>query len=171
MPDTPAANGTPPPADVGADAEPGTQLRLPARLESLQRIRDFVTEAARIAELDRMPTYRLRLAVDEIATNIIVHGFAEQAEDGWIVLRAEMDAAELTIVLEDAARAYDPREQPRPLDLSAPLEDREIGGLGVFLAVDGVDRFSYEREDTLNRNVFTMKRTPVGEPASRPAKT
>ena len=45
---------------------------------------------------------------------------------------------------------------PTALDLDQPLEERDLGGLGIFLALQGVDRFDYQRCDDRNRNILAM---------------
>ena len=131
-------------------------LILPGTLDSLSKIGAYVLEAASQARLDRKISYRLRLAVDEIATNAVVHGYDRIGKDGDLVVSAEVGDGILTIILEDTGPAYDPFKTPSPDDLDQPLDDRDIGGLGVFLAIQGVDEFRYERANETNRNIFTM---------------
>ena len=111
--------------------------------------------AAASAGLDKRASYRLRLAVDEIATNIIVHGYAEAGLQGALELRADIDDRTLIIAIEDTGVAYDPRQAPVP-DTDLPLEQRPIGGLGVYLAIRSVDEFLYERVGDRNRTIFKM---------------
>lgn len=132
-------------------------LILPGTLDALTKIGAFVLEAASMAGLERKLAYRLRLAVDEIATNAVVYGYDRVGEEGNLVVTAEIGDGELTIILEDTGPPYDPFDTPSPDDLDEPLESRDIGGLGVFLAVQGVDEFRYEWADGTNRNIFTMK--------------
>lgn len=134
-------------------------LTLPGTLDSLTKIGAYILEAASAAGLKRKSAYRLRLAVDEIATNAVVHGYDEVGQEGDLVVAAEVGNGTLTIILEDTGPAYDPFDTPSPDDLDQPLDDRDIGGLGVFLAVEGVDEFRYEWVDGTNRNIFTMKRS------------
>ena len=136
-------------------------LVVPAVLDSLDPIGRAVLDAARAAGLDRKATYRLRLAVDEVATNIITHGYQEANLTGDITLAVELDSATLTIVLEDEAIPFDPRGEGTPEQIHESLEERPIGGLGVFLALKNVDRFDYQRAGEKNRNVFVMNRTPL----------
>jgi anti-sigma regulatory factor (Ser/Thr protein kinase) len=133
------------------------RLTLPGTLDSLTRIGAYVLEAASAAGLERKVAYRLRLAVDEIATNAIVHGYDAVGKEGDLVVAAEIGDESLTIILEDTGPPYNPFETPSPDDLDQPLDDRDIGGLGVFLAVQGVDDYRYERVNGINRNIFTMK--------------
>ncbi len=136
-------------------------LTVPGRLDSLAAIRAFVTEAAQQATLDERATYNLSLAVDETATNIVLHGYQEQGLSGDIGVGAEIGDDALVVVLEDTGAAFDPatRSMPTEQELAKPLEQRAIGGLGVFLALSCVDSFHYERRGDVNRNIFRMKRS------------
>ena len=134
-------------------------LILPGTLDSLTQIGAYVLEAASEAGLERKLAYRLRLAVDEIATNAVIYGYDRVGMEGDLVVIAELDDDTLTIVLEDMGPAYNPFDTPSPDDLDEPLDDRDIGGLGVFLAIKGVDEFRYEWVNETNRNIFVMKRT------------
>jgi anti-sigma regulatory factor (Ser/Thr protein kinase) len=132
-----------------------TPVTVPATLDSLGAIADYVLAAAASAGLDKRASYRLRLAVDEIVTNIIVYGYGEADLPGTLELRAALDDNALTVSIEDSGVAYDPRQAPVP-DTSLPLEERPIGGLGVYLALKSVDEFLYERVGDRNRSTFTM---------------
>ena len=134
-------------------------LVFPGVLESLDPIGKYVLAAAEAAGLDQKATYRLRLAVDEVATNMVVHGYEEANLTGDVTVRADVDGEALRVTLEDTAPPFDPRAHLQPEHLSKPIEERPIGGLGVFLAMRSVDQFHYEYADSRNRYVFTMKRT------------
>ncbi len=132
----------------------------PGTLDSLAAIRDFVAEAATAAGLDRKATYRLCLAVDEVATNVVLHGYDEAGRTGPLDVAVEIDAQAITVRLEDDAAPFDPSEHATPSkeDLAKPLEERPIGGLGLMLAAEGVDELRYERVRGRNRNVFVVRR-------------
>jgi anti-sigma regulatory factor (Ser/Thr protein kinase) len=133
---------------------------VPATLDSLGTIADYVMAAAASAGLDRRASYRLRLAVDEIATNIIVHGYANAGHQGVLELRADIDDRTLTIAIDDTGVTYDPRQAPIP-DINLPLDQRPIGGLGVYLAMRNVDEFVYEHLGDRNRTIFKMYLPPT----------
>lgn len=136
------------------------KLSVPASLDSLEKIGTYVVRAAAEAGLDARGAYNLRLAVDEVATNIISYGYGE--EGGDMTLRGEISPASLTIVLEDRGIPFDPlaKEPPAEEDLARPLEERQIGGLGIYLVLKGVDSFRYEYAEGCNRNIFEMKLVP-----------
>jgi anti-sigma regulatory factor (Ser/Thr protein kinase) len=133
------------------------QLTVPGTLESLEIIREYVKTAAAIAGLDRKATYRLVVAVDEVASNIVTHGYAEVGLAGMVNVWAEINEPVLTIYVEDTGEAYDPSSRPAD-DFDLLLEEREIGGLGLFLANRNVDEFRYKRFGDRNRHTFVVYR-------------
>lgn len=103
-------------------------LTVPGTLDSLSKIGQYVNTAAQAADLDKKVSYHLRMAVDEIATNIIVHGYDEAGLTGDVLVLSEMDDQTLTITLEDTSAPFDPRKLGRPDQLDLPVEERPIGG-------------------------------------------
>ena len=132
---------------------------LPAELDSLAELRSYVKEAAGDAGIDEARAYKLQLAVDEIATNTILYGYKDVGASAVISIGGEIRDGTLVITLEDHAQAFDPRtmHMPDAEDLAKPLEERAIGGLGIFLAIQGVDRFDYRRESDRNLNIFEVR--------------
>lgn len=113
----------------------------PGTLDSLALVRAYVSEAARAAGLNPGRTYQLCLAVDEIATNIVLHGYEEVGLEGDIAIEALQENGQLIIRLLDHGRTYDPEKVPEP-DLENPLK-QQTGGWGVFLGKACVDQFDY----------------------------
>ena len=132
---------------------------LPAVLDSLAELRRFAREAATAAGVDESKSYQLQLAVDEIATNIISYGYGDAGASSLVTISSEVRDGRLVVTLEDTAPAFDPRDRslPEAEDLERPLEERGIGGLGIFLAVNGVERFDYRREGERNLNIFEVR--------------
>ena len=143
------------------------ELTLPGTLDSLAPLREYVDRATLAAGLERRAAYRLRLAIDEIATNVITHGYEEAGLEGDLRLEIEIAEDALTIALEDTGAEYDPQRKELPTDLHLPLEERAVGGLGIFLTLTGVDEFRYSRREGRNRNVFVMRRSAIAEPEER----
>jgi serine/threonine-protein kinase RsbW len=131
-------------------------LTVPGNLSSLSLIADYVMSAAKLAGLDKKSAYRLRLAIDEVATNIIVHGYEEAEISGNLDIHTTLDGKSLTLFVEDTGDPFDPTKAALPDNLDQPLENRTLGGLGVYLTLQGVDRFIYERIGDHNRNIFIM---------------
>jgi len=138
-------------------------LILPAELDSLSAIRQFVKSVSESAKLNKTVTYNLQLALDEIATNVIVHGYDEAGRRGDLTLQADIGPRVLRIILEDSGVPFDSRtlRLRAERDLSRPIEERPIGGLGVYLAFRSVDRFDYEWTGDKNRNIFEVNLTTL----------
>ncbi|MDQ7027896.1 MAG: SpoIIE family protein phosphatase [Anaerolineae bacterium] len=137
--------------------------------ETLSTLRDYVARVGHLAGLSQRAIYNLKLAVDEIATNIIHYAYDDtQHDDITIVVTASITRDKLTIILEDTGNVYDPRNQGRQIDIDKPLDTREFGGLGIYLALKSVDKFHYEYMDGCNRNCFTMNRSVTVQTTSKP---
>ena len=135
-------------------------ITLPGKLRSIPQVIEYALEAGDRAKLGKRAQNRLRLAVEEFATNIITHGYQEAGLAGDIVIGADMDEKVLRITLEDTGEPFDPRQQPPPPDLDRPLDERSIGGMGIYLALQNVDEFDYEYTDGCNRNYIFIHRPP-----------
>lgn len=133
-------------------------IRVTGEASSLESIRHFVRDAATRAGLDKKQCYGLELAIDEIATNIVYHGYREAGRAGEILVRVSSDDAAVTTDLEDTGVPFDPRQLRRPPQVDLPIADRPVGGLGVFLAMESVDEYRYEYVDGQNRNSFVVRR-------------
>ncbi|MBV9120959.1 MAG: ATP-binding protein, partial [Chloroflexi bacterium] len=83
-------------------------LTVPGVLDSLSPVGSYVMQAAGEAGLSKKASYGLRLAVDEVLTNIIVHGYEEAGISGDVTVTCETDEERLKLVLEDSAMPFDP---------------------------------------------------------------
>jgi serine/threonine-protein kinase RsbW len=128
-------------------------LTVPATLESLAQISAFVNEASQRAGLDVHTAWQVELAVDEAATNIIQHGY-DPDRPGIIELTWRIEDGRLVITLRDYGRRFNPDDVPPP-DVSSPLEERQPGGLGLYLMNQLMDQVRFDFDDA-NGNLLTM---------------
>jgi serine/threonine-protein kinase RsbW len=115
-------------------------LRIDARPESLAEIRRFVRATAAAEGLDQERADGLVQAVDESATNVIVHGY--RLAPGEIEIEARRDGDDLVVLLRDRAPRFDPTTVPAP-DLHRPTRGRRAGGMGIHLARALCDEVRY----------------------------
>ena len=120
-----------------------------ANLEALSDFREFLKEhcAAYPGVTDEI-LYDMQLAVDEASTNIISHGYAGM-DPGSIILDLELDADKIIISLTDFGYAFEPDNAPVP-DVDAPIEERELGGFGLFFIQQSVDDMKYKTSEDGN---------------------
>jgi sigma-B regulation protein RsbU (phosphoserine phosphatase) len=114
-----------------------------ADISVFSELRDFVEAAATNSGLSHEDAFSFKLAAEEICTNIIQYGYQE-GEPGFIVVsfECENDIAKLTI--EDQGKHFPPEQVHAP-DIETDWEERQIGGLGIYIVKELMDNVSYNK--------------------------
>lgn len=133
----------------------GRSLRVDADLGVLADVRRFVQQAAAEADAPVDCLEDLVQAVDEAATNVIVHGY--RGAPGWLEVTAAREGEDFVVRLEDGAEAFDPTTYPEP-DLMVPPMARKPGGMGVHLMRRSTDVMTY-RPRPGGGNILTLVRS------------
>jgi serine/threonine-protein kinase RsbW len=97
----------------------------------------------------------LDLALEEVLTNIIAHGYADNREHE-ITVSLEVRPGEVRVDVEDDGQPFNPLDAPVP-DTTQPLDERPVGGLGIHLVRALMDGLEYRRQG--DRNCLTMRKT------------
>lgn len=127
-----------------------------AHLEALDDFRKFLKEHCMDkAGISTEVLYDLQLAVDEACTNIITHGYADM-DPGSIILDLELTPEQTVITLTDFGHAFEPGNASSP-DVEAPIEERELGGFGLFFIRQSVDQMDYKVTEDGNKMVLLKK--------------
>jgi anti-sigma regulatory factor (Ser/Thr protein kinase) len=124
-------------------------IKLSSEAAELARLEAFADAFARGRGLPDDERVRLLLILEELFTNVVVHGYAPGAANGSISVVLGWGAGRLTIDLVDDGRPFDPLAREAP-DLDVPGEEREIGGLGIHIVRSLVDEASYRRSGSQN---------------------
>src|SRR6185436_11829364 len=98
--------------------------------------------------------YAVNLALDEVVTNVVLHGFAD-ASGHEVEAHIVVSDGVITAEVKDGGRAFNPLDAPPP-DLTAPLDERSLGGLGIHLVKSLMDRVEYRRDG--EKNVLTFRK-------------
>ena len=100
--------------------------------------------------------FRINLVIEELVLNIIDYGYDDN--DHEIELNFKSDTNSVTVDITDEGRAFDPlNDAPEP-DVNSPLEERHVGGLGVYLARTMMDELTYRRENSRNHLTLVKRR-------------
>jgi serine/threonine-protein kinase RsbW len=131
-----------------------TEIRLCNRLDELDRLHTLVAQFSSTSRLSTETAFALSLAIDELVTNVILHGYEDTAEH-TIVVSLSLEAGAVVIEMEDDGRSFDFTQAPA-VDLSLDPQQRRIGGLGLHFVRSTMDEVTYQRRG--DRNHLLMKK-------------
>lgn len=132
---------------------PGQQtltLTLRNDLTEITRIADEIEAFGEAHGWAMQWIYNTNLALDELITNSISYGALDDRDDA-IRVTLRVDDGTLTVVMEDDGAPFNPFEEAPVPDLDADVDDRNIGGLGVFFVKTIASDYNYQRIDGINR--------------------
>lgn len=130
-------------------------LAIESEVAMVRAVTDRLEEAMQLHGFSSEEILDTQLAVEEAITNVIVHGYGRPGESILVSSRIRSDRAEVCIT--DTAPRFDPLSVADP-DIGEGIDDREIGGLGVFLIRRVMDEVSYRYEGGKNVLVLTKVR-------------
>lgn len=127
----------------------------PAELNKLYEMLDFIRNQALEAGFDSCYVNKIELATEEVLVNIINYGYPK--EQGQIAIQCVLTAnSDLEITIKDEGIPYNPLKTEINCNCQASLDDRAIGGYGIFFILNLMDEVVYTREE--NVNVLTLKK-------------
>jgi serine/threonine-protein kinase RsbW len=129
----------------------------PADTSVLAEIGNILVEAARKAGFDDGEIGDVQLAVDEACTNTIIHGLKEEPSKTFR-LEIHWQKGEIAISIHEAGAHFDFTDVATP-DVEASLDDRAIGGLGIFFIKELMDRVEYQIGDDGVKTLYMVKRS------------
>ena len=130
------------------------KLEVEASLENLSVISSFISEAMKQAKIDAAIIPKVLLAVDEACTNIVLYAYPERK--GYIRLACWLNHDDFVISIEDKGKPFNPCSVPPP-ELDVNLDDRRVGGLGIYFMRKFMDEISY-KYDPKTGNQLTMRK-------------
>lgn len=136
------------------------QIEVPGEWTSIATLLTFCDQLEASFELTAAQRYLLRLVIEEIATNIVKYGYHDANRD-VIQLRCTHHEAQLWITVRDRGTPFDPRDHPDPADPEAiPLDERTVGGLGLFFVRELSDELSYHHDPASGWNELIVRKGP-----------
>ena len=131
------------------------ELELQASLDNLDTVLQFVDEVLEEAGCSMKAMMQIDLAVEEIFVNIASYAYSPGKGDAVIRLEIAGNPRCAEICFMDSGVPYNPLKKKDP-DVTLSAAEREIGGLGIFMAKKSVDDVRYEYRD--GRNILTLKK-------------
>ena len=129
------------------------ELVLEATVENLDVVNAFIDELLAPLECSPKKRFQLDLVVEEIFVNIANYAYGDGTGQAVLRFSLQQDPLKMKIVFMDEGVAYDPLAKDEP-DVTLPMEERNIGGLGIFLVKKNVEDIHYERKD--GKNILTI---------------
>jgi len=129
------------------------QITRAAELASLSEFRQFISDCCTNFQVPQETVFELKLAVDEACTNIIEHGY-KGMDPGSIILSFRIESDRILVNITDFGHVFEPAEAPKP-DLEAALDDRPLGGMGLYLIYKTMDNIDYQSSEEGNTLMFT----------------
>jgi serine/threonine-protein kinase RsbW len=130
------------------------ELKLKNQISELERVNQFVEEIGDELGLDMELQMNLNLVMEEMVSNVIFYAYP-QGTEAEIELVAESDGKEVTFVLSDSGKEFDPTMKESVNTDINPAE-RDIGGMGIFIVKNIMNKVTYQR--LKGKNLLTMKK-------------
>jgi anti-sigma regulatory factor (Ser/Thr protein kinase) len=129
------------------------KLVVEAKVENLTMVNEFVEELLQPLNCSIKVQMQLELAVEEIFVNIAHYAYGEKTGKAFITGRILEEPLRLELVFMDEGIPYDPLAREDP-NLEQKMEDRAIGGLGIYLVKKNVEEIAYSHQE--GKNMLTL---------------
>ena len=131
------------------------EIKVEAKVENLAAVNDFVAEQLDEVGCSMSVSMQLEIAIEELFTNICYYAYDEDGGDAVVRTELESDPTAIVITFIDSGKPYDPLAKEDP-DITLGVEERPIGGLGIFMVKKTMDDMKYEYLD--GQNVLSIKK-------------
>lgn len=130
-------------------------ITVEAATDNLQQVIDFSTERLEAHDCSMKTVMQMELVIEELFVNVASYAYDSVAGDVTVCIDFTENPSAVEMTFIDGGKPYNPLERPDP-DTTLDLEEREIGGLGIFLVKKNVDEISYEYAD--GKNILRVKK-------------
>lgn len=125
------------------------ELTLAATLENLEKVTEFVETQLEACDCPMKVQMKINIAIDELFSNIARYAYAPGTGEATVRVETLPEPPAAVITLIDSGVPYNPLEKDDP-DINLSAEEREIGGLGIFMVKKSMDEMTYEYKDGQN---------------------
>jgi len=125
------------------------ELKLTATVESLDEVLAFIDAELESVDCPMKVQMQLDVAVEELYVNIAHYAYAPGTGEATVSIDITQDPLNVTITFKDSGILFDPTAKADP-DVTLSAQERQIGGLGIYMAKKGTDEMKYEYKDGQN---------------------
>ena len=137
-----------------------TKKTFPAKTEFLNDLLRFVDQFLDSVECPMKIQTAICVAIEEVFVNVAHYAYGGGDGDMTLGIGVNTENREITFRMTDKGTPFDPLKKPDP-DITLSAEDREIGGLGIFIAKKTMDSITYAYEN--DENILTMLKRYKGD--------
>ncbi len=131
------------------------EITVNATLDNLGKVTEFVNGELEKLNCPLKAQMQIDVAIDELFANIANYAYNPEVGEATVSVRTEEDPLAVVITFKDNGKPYDPLSNAEP-DVNASVEDRKIGGLGIFIVKKTMDDIVYEYKD--GQNILKIKK-------------
>ena len=132
------------------------ELILAATVENIEVVTDFVNEQLEELDCPMKVQMQIDIAIDELFGNIAHYAYNPEVGDATVRVEVTEDPLAVVITFIDSGVPYDPLAKEDP-DTTLSAEDRQIGGLGIYMVKKSMDDITYEYKD--GQNILAIKKS------------
>ena len=119
------------------------ELKLEARIDNLDQVLAFIDTELEAIDCPMKVQMQLDVAVEELYVNIAHYAYEPETGEATIIIEITEDPLNVKITFKDSGKPFDPTAKADP-DVTLSAAERQIGGLGIYMAKKGVDEMKYE---------------------------
>jgi anti-sigma regulatory factor (Ser/Thr protein kinase) len=131
------------------------ELTVDATVENIVRVTEFVDEQLEQYNCPMKAEMQINIAIDELFGNIAHYAYNPDVGPATVKVEVVEEPMAVIITFIDGGVPYDPLTQKDP-DITLPAEEREIGGLGIYMVKKSMDDITYEYKD--GKNILRIKK-------------
>ena len=131
------------------------ELTIAATVENIEAVTNFVNEQLEALDCPIKAQMQIDIAIDELFGNIAHYAYNPQIGQATVRVEVVEEPLSVTITFIDNGIPYDPLKKDDP-DVTCSLEEREIGGLGIYMVKKSMDEITYEYKD--GQNILKIKK-------------
>ena len=131
------------------------ELTIAATVENIEVVTDFVNQQLELLECPMKAQMQIDIAIDELFSNIAHYSYNPEVGQATVRVEVVENPLAVTITFIDNGIPYDPLAKEDP-DLTLSAEERQIGGIGIYMVKKSMDEITYEYKD--GQNILSIKK-------------